>query len=169
MTQIEQQKAAKKFSEFWKDKGDEKQHTQQFWTSLLRDVYGVSSPEKVIDFEKRVKINGTKFIDGYISDTRVAIEQKGSKINLDKAERQSDKEELTPFGQAKRYNDNLPYSEKCRWIVVSNFTEFRIYDMEKIEPEKEFETVKLCDLSKEFHRLHFLVDQKTRTYAAKKH
>ena len=160
MTQIEQQKAAKKFSEFWKDKGDEKQHTQQFWTSLLRDVYGVSSPEKVIDFEKRVKINGTKFIDGYISDTRVAIEQKGSKINLDKAERQSDKEELTPFGQAKRYNDNLPYSEKCRWIVVSNFTEFRIYDMESSEPEKEFETVKLCDLPKEFYRLQFLVDQK---------
>lgn len=160
MTQIEQQKAAKEFAEFWKDKGDEKQHTQQFWTSLLRDVYGVSSPEKVIDFEKRVKINGTKFIDGYISDTRVAIEQKGSKINLDKAERQSDKEELTPFGQAKRYDDNLPYSEKCRWIVVSNFTEFRIYDMESSEPEKEFETVKLCDLPKEFYRLQFLVDQK---------
>lgn len=160
MTQIEQQKAAKEFAEFWKDKGDEKQHTQQFWTSLLRDVYGVSSPEKVIDFEKRVKINGTKFIDGYISDTRVAIEQKGSKINLDKAERQSDKEELTPFGQAKRYDDNLPYSEKCRWIIVSNFTEFRIYDMESSEPEKEFETVKLCDLPKEFYRLQFLVDQK---------
>ena len=160
MTQSEQKKTAKEFAEFWKDKGDEKQHTQQFWTSLLRDVYGISSPEKVIDFEKRVKINGTKFIDGYISDTRVAIEQKWSKIDLDKAERQSDKEELTPFGQAKRYNDNLPYSEKCRWIVVSNFTEFRIYDMEKIEPEKEFETVKLCDLSKEFYRLQFLVDQK---------
>ncbi|MCR5081353.1 MAG: methylase [Treponema sp.] len=160
MTQTEQISAAKEFVEFWKDKGDEKQHTQQFWTSLLRDVYGVSSPEKVIDFEKRVKINGTKFIDGYISDTRVAIEQKGTKIDLDKAERQSDKEELTPFGQAKRYNDNLPYSEKCRWIVVSNFTEFRIYDMERIEPEKEFETVKLCDLPKEFYRLQFLVDLK---------
>ncbi|MBO4437856.1 MAG: class I SAM-dependent DNA methyltransferase [Spirochaetaceae bacterium] len=160
MTQIEQRKAAKEFAEFWKDKGDEKQYTQQFWTSLLRDICGVSSPEKVIDFEKRVKINGTKYIDGYIADTRVAIEQKGSKIDLDKAERQSDKEELTPFGQAKRYNDNLPFSEKCRWIVVSNFTEFRIYDMERIEPEKEFETVKLCDLPKEFYRLQFLIDQK---------
>ena len=160
MTQIEQQKSAKEFAEFWKNKGDEKQHTQQFWTSLLRDVYGVSSPEKVIDFEKRVKINGTKFIDGYISDTRVAIGQKGAKIDLDKTEKQSDGKELTPFEQAKRYNDNLPYSEKCRWIVVSNFTEFRIYDMERIEPEKEFETIKLCDLPKEFYRLQFLVDQK---------
>lgn len=47
MTQIEQQKAAKEFVDFWKDKGDEKQHTQQFWTSLLRDVYGVSSLRKM--------------------------------------------------------------------------------------------------------------------------
>ena len=160
MTQIEQAKNAKEFADFWKDKGDEKQHTQQFWTSLLRDVYDVSSPEKVIDFEKRVKINGTKFIDGYIADTKVAIEQKGAKIGLDKAEKQSDGEELTPFEQAKRYNDNLPFSEKCRWIVLSDFTEFRIHDMEKTEPEKDFETVKLTDLPKEYYRLQFLVDQK---------
>ncbi|MBR1404811.1 MAG: class I SAM-dependent DNA methyltransferase [Treponema sp.] len=160
MTQTEQAKNAKEFAEFWKDKGDEKQHTQSFWTSLLREVYGVSAPEKIIDFEKRVKIGGTKFIDAYLADTRVAIEQKGTKIDLDKPEKQSDGTELSPFGQAKRYNDNLPFSEKCRWIVVSNFTEFRIHDMEKTEPEKDFETVLLKDLEKDYYRLQFLVDQK---------
>ena len=160
MTQIEQAQNAKEFAEFWKDKGDEKQHTQSFWTSLLREVYGVSAPEKIIDFEKRVKIGGTKFIDAYLADTRVAIEQKGTKIDLDKPEKQSDGTELSPFGQAKRYNDNLPFSEKCRWIVVSNFTEFRIHDMEKTEPEKDFETVLLKDLEKDYYRLQFLVDQK---------
>ena len=25
--------------------------------------------------------------------------------------------ELTPYDQAKRYNDNLPYNEKARWII----------------------------------------------------
>ena len=56
MTIIEQQKAAKEFAEEWKDKGDEKQHCQKFWISLLRDVLGVEKPEKYIDFEKKVKV-----------------------------------------------------------------------------------------------------------------
>lgn len=124
------------FLRVWAEKGDEKQHTQSFWITFLRDVVGVSQPEKVIDFEKRVKIDNIKYIDAYIAETRVAIEQKGAKIDLDKPEKQSDGEELTPFEQAKRYNDNLPFSEKCRWIVVCNFKEFRIHDMDKDEPIK---------------------------------
>ena len=159
-TDMIRKKAAKDFAEFWKDKGDEKQHTQTFWLSLLRDVLGVTKPEQYIDFEKRVKVKGTKFIDAYIANTNVAIEQKSEKIDLDKKELQSDKSELTPYEQAKRYNDNLRYSERSRWIVVSNFREFRIYDMEKEEPEKHFETVFLKDLPKDFHRLQFLVDTK---------
>ena len=157
-TDMIRKKAAKDFAEFWKDKGDEKQHTQTFWLSLLRDVLGVTKPEQYIDFEKRVKVKGTKFIDAYIANTNVAIEQKSEKIDLDKKELQSDKSELTPYEQAKRYNDNLRYSERSRWIVVSNFREFRIYDMEKEEPEKHFQTVLLKNLSNDFEILSFLVD-----------
>ena len=157
---ITENTSATRFIEDWTGKGDEKQHTQSFWLALLRDVLNVSMPEKVIDFEKRVKIDGTKYIDGYIGETRVAIEQKGVKIDLDKPEKQSDGTLLTPYGQAKRYNDNLPYSERCRWIVVCNFAEFRIYDMDKPDPEKHVETLRLCDLPKEAYRLQFLIDQK---------
>ncbi|MEE3313503.1 MAG: DNA methyltransferase [Treponema sp.] len=160
MTLIEQQKAAREFAEEWKDKGDEKQHSQKFWISLLRDVLGVEKPEKYIDFEKKVKIQNTKYIDGYIPQTRVAIEQKGSKIDLDKKILQGDKTELTPYEQAKRYDNNLKYDEKCRWIVVSNFKEFRIYDLGIEEPEKHYETILLKDLEREYYRLQFLVDQK---------
>ena len=151
--QFEQDKSIDEFVSFWSDKGDEKQDTQKFWMHLLRVICGVSTPEKVIDFEKRVKIQGTKFIDGYIPETKTAIEQKSSYINLDKPEVQSDKTELTPYEQAKRYDDNLKHSEKCRWIVVSNFTEIRIYDMEKDNPADNFETVYLKDLPKEYYRL----------------
>lgn len=158
--QFEQDKSIDEFVSFWSDKGDEKQDTQKFWMHLLRVICGVSTPEKVIDFEKRVKIQGTKFIDGYIPETKTAIEQKSSYINLDKPEVQSDKTELTPYEQAKRYDDNLKHSEKCRWIVVSNFTEIRIYDMEKDNPADNFETVYLKDLPKEYYRLQFLIDQK---------
>ena len=43
--------------------------------------------------------------------------------------------ELTPYDQAKRYNDNLPYDEKARWIITSNFSDIWIYDMNARVPE----------------------------------
>ena len=100
MTQFEQEQAAKKFVEFWKDKGDEKSDTQSFWISLLHDVFGVDDPTKFIEFEKRVKIENKSFIDGYIPSTKVLIEQKSIFKDLNKPELQSDKTELTPYGQA---------------------------------------------------------------------
>ena len=44
MTQAEQQKAAKQFAEYWKDKGDEKQETQRYWIGLLQEILGVENP-----------------------------------------------------------------------------------------------------------------------------
>ena len=44
MTDREQRAAAKAFAEFWKGKGYEKGESQLFWTSLLRDVFGVEKP-----------------------------------------------------------------------------------------------------------------------------
>ena len=48
MTDTQQRNAAKKFAEDWKNKGYEKGQSQPFWLSLLRDVYGVESPEQFI-------------------------------------------------------------------------------------------------------------------------
>lgn len=87
--QPEQTKAAREFSEYWKDKGKEKQEAQKFWIDLLQNVIGVVDATKIIDFEKEVKIGATKFIDGYIAETKTIIEQKGAKIDLSKAEKQS--------------------------------------------------------------------------------
>ena len=61
MTQIEQTKNAKDFSEYWKDKGAEKQETQRYWIGLLQEVLGVQNAQKVIEFEKRVKLTHTSF------------------------------------------------------------------------------------------------------------
>ena len=84
MTAAEQRIAAKEFAADWAGRGDEKQETQTFWLSLLRKVYGVSDPGKFIEFEVRVKLEHTSFIDGLIRDTRVLIEQKGQEIDLRK-------------------------------------------------------------------------------------
>ena len=105
MTQAEQQKAAKQFAEYWKDRGDEKQETQRYWIGLLGDVLGIANATNYIEFEKKVKLKHTSFIDAYISDTKVLIEQKGSKIDLAKPQEQSDGAVLTPYQQAKRYAD----------------------------------------------------------------
>lgn len=40
----DQQAAAKRFAQVWKDRGYEKGDSQTFWLSLLHDVYGVEHP-----------------------------------------------------------------------------------------------------------------------------
>ena len=139
--------STRKFAEEWKDRGDEKSETHAFWIALLRDVCGVEEPEKFIQFEKRVGLEHKSFIDVYIPQTRVIIEQKTSGVELDKAQKQSDGTSLTPFEQAKRYSDWLPYSERARWIIASDFQSFQIYDMES--PRSEPDIVLLKNLSDE--------------------
>ena len=156
MTDVERRTAAARFAADWRGRGDEKQETSIFWMGLLQKVYGVEEPDKYISFELPVKLDHTSFIDGYIESTRVLIEQKGRDIDLSRGYRQSDGSMLTPYQQARRYAGYLPHNQNPRWIVVCNFQEFRIHDMNR--PNDEAEILKLADLEKEFHRLQFLVD-----------
>ena len=161
MTQAEQRAAAKRFADFWRGKGYEKGESQQFWTSLLRDVFGVEHPEEIIHYESKVRLSHDSFIDGHISSTHVLIEQKSIGKSLDQKIRQADGSFLTPFQQAKRYAAELPYSQRPRWIVTSNFQSFYIYDMEK--PGGDPEIIHLKDLPTEYYRLQFLVDSENIT------
>lgn len=156
MTEAQQQKAARTFADYWKDKGYEKGESQKFWLSLLRDVYGVEHPEQFIEFEEQVHLDHTSFIDGYIPATRVLIEQKALDKDLKKGIRQSDGSYLTPFQQAKRYITELPVSRHPRWVVTCNFSTFYVYDMER--PQGEPEVIELKNLETEAYRLQFLVE-----------
>ena len=157
MKENDQKRAAKKFAERWEDEsGYEKGQTQMFWTALLRDVFGVAKPEDFIEFEDQVKLESTKFIDARIPSTKVLIEQKGAHVELTAKVKQSDGSSLTPFEQARRYVTGLPVSEHPRWIVVCNFREFHVHDMER--PSEPPQVVRLEDLEKECYRLRFLVD-----------
>ena len=156
MTDMEQRAAAKAFVADWQGRGDEKQDTQSFWLALLQKVYGIAEPEKYIRFEVRVKIDNTDFIDGLIEKTHVLIEQKSYGINLRKGIKQSNGSMLTPYGQARRYAGSLPHNQNPRWIVVCNFEEFWIYDMNR--PNDDPEILKLANLEKEYSRLNFIVD-----------
>ena len=156
----EQQKkrAAKEFAAYWKGKGYEKGESQKFWLELLGQVFGVENPSHYIEFEDQVHLDHTSFIDGYIPETKVLIEQKSLGKKLKSAIRQSDGTSLTPFQQAKRYSAELPYSRRPRWIITCNFSEFLVYDMEN--PNAEPEQIFLENLPKEYYRLNFLTDTK---------
>ena len=154
--------AAAAFAERWHGKGYEKGETQRFWLDLLHNVFGEDDPIKTMQFEIPVKTitkeKGADFIDGYITPTKVLIEQKGSHIDLAAKAKQSDNSELTPYQQARRYAEGLALSQKPRWIITCNFKEFWVYDME--HPNNEPQKISLENLEKEYYRLQFLVDLK---------
>lgn len=66
----------------------------------------------------------------------------------------------------KRYNDNLPFDEKARWIVVSNFAEIWICDIntQVSEPSK----LSLENLQNEIYRLDFFVEYVLKRTESKK-
>ena len=150
MTEKEQKQKAKEFAEFWKEKGYEKGQSQIFWVQLLSQVFGIEKPEEWIEFEDQVHIDKhTGFIDGYISATKVLIEQKSIDKDLRKGIRQSDGSLLTPFQQAKKYIAELPLSRHPKYVVTCNFKSFLIYDMEN--PNGEPEEILLKDLGREYY------------------
>ena len=82
MTTVEQKKNLKDFVERWRGRGYEKGDTQQFWLQLLGAV-GYEQKDSVL-FEQRVGNGG--FIDVWVRDANVMIEQKSIEVDLDKPE-----------------------------------------------------------------------------------
>ena len=155
MTDAERREAARKYINNWRGKGYEKGETAKAWIELLT-VLGVENPTEYIQFEMPVKVKGqTKFIDAYIPATKVLIEQKGVNIDLDKPEPQSGGDLMTPFEQAFRYNSYLSYDERPRWIVVSNFAEIRIYDMNDLGGK--YQSIRLENLREDIQYLDFIL------------
>lgn len=157
------QQAARDFVKTWKAKdGKEQADKQTFWNDLLQRVYGINNYYDYIAYEKDVPVKAdgrvtTRQIDGYIPSTKVMIEMKGKNIkDLSKPLIQSGGDELTPFEQAKRYANFLPATEYPRWIIVSNFNEIDIHDMD--HPLADPTVIKLEDLPNKFKSLEFMVD-----------
>ena len=167
MEVVEQRKAAKDFAKKWAEKGDEKQDTQNFWLSLLQDVYGAEHPTEIAQFEKRV---AKGYIDVYLPETRVLIEQKSLKFSLDEKEPRQGKM-VTPYEQARDYVSQLGMDEKPRYIITCNFEEFRIYDtkiassynQKKDEWYAPYDTVLLSELETDFYRMNFLVNSEDKS------
>lgn len=163
MTDAEYREAARQFCYKWHGKGNEEQDSRSYWIDITMRIFGAADATDRLEFEKPVYVDGnTKFIDVYIPETNVLIEQKSLGIDLDKKVHQSGGIELTPYEQAKRYNDNLPFDEKARWIVVSNFAEIWIYDMNTKVPEDNVTKINIEDLQSQYSLLDFLLSKKVK-------
>ena len=145
----------------------EDQEARSFWINLLEKVFGVENASEGnkghISFEKSVKLQGTtKKLDGYIPSTRVLIENKSSHISLDQAEPFHGKPiPINAYGQAKEYDNHLPYQEKAEWIITCNFKEFWIYDMKEAENIRKPIKLALSDLGRDYKQLRMLVDNRS--------
>lgn len=160
MTDAQQREAARQFFYRWNGKGKEDEDARSYWIEILTNILGVDKVTERVDFEKKV-IGGdgnTKRIDVYIPETHVLIEQKSLGIALDKP--QVGHGGMTPYEQAKMYDNYLPFSERARWIVTSNFAEIWIYDRDAAKPDPI--KITLTDLPAKYHMLDFLVNKEVK-------
>ncbi len=159
MNDAQQREAAKKFVENWiRREGSERSECHPFWFELLQKIFGVEEPAGYIIFEERVQLKHVSYIDGHIPSRKVMIEQKSRGVRLDEPIKQSDGTFLSPIEQIKRYIYQLPVSKHPEWVILCNFDEFWIYDMEY--PQGEPEKIRLVDLPQKYDSLNCLVEKK---------
>lgn len=158
MTDAERREAARQFYQKWANRGREDEDDRSYWIDFLQDVMGVDHVTDRIDFQKKVvgPDGNTKRIDAYIPETRVLIEQKS--LNIDLSKPQQGHNGMTPYEQAKMYDNSLPVSEKAKWIILSNFAEIWVYDMDTRVPEPTKFT--LAEIPTKYSLFEFLVNQK---------
>lgn len=155
LTDAQKREAATKFYNDWHGKGDEKSDSQRFWIEFFTNVLGIENVTQKIVFEKRVIIDGqTKFIDVYIPETRVLIEQKSITKELDQKIPQSGGLMMTPFEQGRNYAHWMLPDETPLWIVACNFKSFEIHDMKK--PQDPPVTIMLDDVRDKLSQFDFM-------------
>lgn len=105
------------FTNEWKDETNENAEAKSFWDDFF-DVFGIPR-RRVATFEKRVKtLDGAGFID-LLWKGVLLIEHKSRGRDLERA-----------YKQAKDYFPGLKDSELPKYILVSDFERFALYDLE---------------------------------------
>ncbi|CAM3887859.1 Site-specific DNA-methyltransferase (adenine-specific) [Flavobacterium branchiophilum] len=110
---------AVKFSKEWKNTTNEEADAKPFLDAFF-EVFGIPR-KKIGTFEHRVK--KLSEADGYIDmlwKGMILVEMKSRGKNLDKA-----------FEQALDYTHGLKFHELPKYILVSDFENFRLYDVEE--------------------------------------
>jgi len=141
-------KRATEFSKDWENVSDERAEAQTYWNSFF-NIFGVSR-KRVATFEKPVKkADGHQGFIDLLWKGIVLVEHKSKGKDLD-----------TAYKQAKDYFPGLKDEELPRYIVVSNFQDIKLYDLES-STEAEF---KLKDLYKNINLFGFISGYQQKVY-----
>ena len=138
------------FSNEWQHTSNEEADAKPFLVEFF-NVFGITS-RRVSSFEHRVKKLDEK--DGYIDllwKGTILIEMKSRGKNLDKA-----------FTQAKDYLHGLKQHELPKYILISDFEHFRLYDLE----EDKIIAFKLNELVHNVQNFGYLLGYTKKVYAA---
>lgn len=115
--------------------GYERGQSQNFWTQVF-NAYGVAGQTQLKAFEHRLKKDKSqKYVDAFIPKL-VMIEQKSRGVDLNKA-----------YNQVSKYYERLSNADKPRYIVLCNFDELWIFDLDNPLNIKEYKCA-LTDLPK---------------------
>ena len=136
------------FSKEWENETREEAEAKSFLTDFF-NVFGINR-RKFATFEHRVKKLNEK--DGYIDllwKANILVEMKSRGQDLEKA-----------FRQAKEYTQNLPQNELPKLILICDFENFHLYDLETDEINK----FKLKDLVQNVNYFGFLLGYQKRIY-----
>lgn len=136
------------FSKEWVDTSKEEADAQPFLIEFF-NVFGISR-KRVATFEHRVKKLDES--DGYIDllwKGTILVEMKSRGKNLDKA-----------YSQAKDYLFGLKQHELPKYILISDFENFRLYDLE----EDKLIEFKLTELVNNVHHFGYLLGYQKKVY-----
>jgi hypothetical protein len=136
------------FSKEWENEISEDAEAKSFWDDFF-NVFGISR-RRVATFEQQVKKidDKTGFIDLLWKGT-ILVEHKSRGKSLDKA-----------YQQAKDYFPGLKEAELPRYILVSDFENFRLYDLDK----NEHHNFTLKQFVDHVHLFGFIAGYQKRTY-----
>lgn len=136
------------FTQEWKDEVSEDAEAKSFWDDFF-NIFGISR-RRVATFEQLVKKIDDK--QGYIDllwKGVIMIEHKSRGKDIEKA-----------YRQAKDYFPGLTEKELPRYILVSDFERFKLYDL---DDDKQYE-FKLAQLIDHVHLFGFIAGYQKRTY-----
>ena len=136
------------FTRDWQDAAYEKGETQSFYNDFF-EVFGVRR-RTVARYEERVASldNRSGYIDLFWPGVLI-VEQKSAGRDLKVA-----------YGQARKYFDALPERERPRYMLVSDFQTFELYDLD----EREDVSFPLADLSRHVEAFGFILGVQRRTF-----
>ena len=139
---------AAQFAADWKDAVYEKGETHSFYNDFF-EVFGVQR-RSVARFEEHVRKldNSSGYIDLFWPGV-LLVEQKSAGHDLTKA-----------YDQAGDYFDALPERDRPRYLLVSDFQTFELYDLDEQEPA----TFALADLPQYVEHFGFFLGRQKRTF-----